>query len=521
MQWNSSNNLCGEEKCDIISMPPPSSSSSPVAAQRADLAASRGAFHGLVICVTGLSKERRKQVMEVTERLGGQYSLSLNPLCTHLVVESFTGRKLQHALKHGINGGIFLVTLGWFVDSVKANVRLSETLYSLHYAIKSGTDMDRLDIFIEPAGTCTCLAFGVRDTVKKSREQIGFTEKGHKMTTDSPIFGRSIYIDPSISTELLNKVVEAVTCAGAILIDQWFVGCGASYVVSEQSSIQRYLGHVDNVVTPMWILKASTETPMQRCVCISSDLAREMGMLLGNIQERISKQGASGRCCSRDMCIFQGSARHEERLQVANHAKLMVRNRRLHRMQVQVNPITPGILLDTICWSVSDPTSTAAVYVDSCAENACETILCPKTDDGKVEASFANLTRPLTESEKKGLILRHHFLTVLFPVDRFAEMGPSARTFFSDAGFTCLHVLDLIYAFYQESMPSEEIEAAIHTDSRNADELRSAYSSESTAEAGQLVFRRIDFMGSRRSFEMLKRVTIDNSGNVYELLLRT
>ncbi|KAL4333334.1 hypothetical protein GQ457_07G039280 [Hibiscus cannabinus] len=48
---------------------------------------STGPFSGLVICVTGLSKEARKQVMEATERLGGQYSTSLHPQCTHLVVQ--------------------------------------------------------------------------------------------------------------------------------------------------------------------------------------------------------------------------------------------------------------------------------------------------------------------------------------------------------------------------------------------------------------------------------------------------
>ncbi|KAI4376458.1 hypothetical protein MLD38_014218 [Melastoma candidum] len=44
-------------------------------------------FSGLVICVTGLSKEARKQVMEATERLGGKYSSDLHPECTHLVVQ--------------------------------------------------------------------------------------------------------------------------------------------------------------------------------------------------------------------------------------------------------------------------------------------------------------------------------------------------------------------------------------------------------------------------------------------------
>lgn len=52
-------------------------------------------------------------------------------------------------------------------------------------------------------------------------------------------------------------------------------------------------------------------------------------------------------------------------------------------------------------------------------------------------------------SDKSELILKNHFLTILFPVDRFGEMGPCSRTFFSDTGFTCLRVLGHIYAFYQ------------------------------------------------------------------------
>lgn len=66
-------------------------------------------------------------------------------------------------------------------------------------------------------------------------------------------------------------------------------------------------------------------------------------------------------------------------------------------------------------------------------------------------------------------------------------------------------------------MSIEEIEVAVHTDSRHADRLRSIYSSKETAD---IEFRRIDFLGSRRSFEMLKRVAGDNNSNLYELLIR-
>lgn len=34
---------------------------------------------------------------------------------------NFGGRKFEHALKHGARNGLFIVTLGWFVDSVRKN----------------------------------------------------------------------------------------------------------------------------------------------------------------------------------------------------------------------------------------------------------------------------------------------------------------------------------------------------------------------------------------------------------------
>lgn len=69
-------------------------------------------------------------------------------------------------------------------------------------------------------------------------------------------------------------------------------------------------------------------------------------------------------------------------------------------------------------------------------------------------------------------------------------------------------------------MSCQEIDAAIHTDSRHADQLRSVYSSKETEERGYVAFKRIDFLGSRKSFELLKRVNGDNNSNVYELLIR-
>ncbi|XP_016750183.2 uncharacterized protein [Gossypium hirsutum] len=451
---------------------------------------STGPFSGLVICVTGLSKEARKQVMEATERLGGQYSTSLHPQCTHLVVQSVTGRKFDHAVKHGSRNGLFLVKLGWFVDSVKRNVRLSESLYTVKGAEEHAACVDELNRLAgSTASESSCLPSGFHEAKKLDmigKANVRYSGRVLNRSMDSVLSGHTIYIDSDISVELRNKILEAASEEGAMAVDGWFVGCSASHVVCEGNSVHRYIGNSNNIVTENNVASSTISTRSVR-----------------------------------------GNASHEERQQIVHLAKTGVRNHRSLRMQTCQNPfrpISPTILLETVCWSISEPTSTASIFTDTVSgEDASEhqSVFFDANGDGKdSETSFTNITRSLTESEKNELIFKNHFLTILFPVDRFSEMGPSSRTYFSNNGFTCLQILDYIYAFYQENMSVHEIEAAIHTDSRHADRLRSAYCSKETIEHGYTVFKRIDFLGSRKSFEMLKRVSGDNNSNVYELLIR-
>ncbi|XP_056176725.1 uncharacterized protein LOC115671086 [Syzygium oleosum] len=492
---------------------------------------SSGPFSGLVICVTGLSKEARKQVMDATERLGGKYSPDLHPQCTHLIVQSFGGRKFEHALKHGPKNGLFIVTLGWFVESVKRNVRLSETLYSVKSVGDSGSRIEELHRARGITGAeKSCLPASIQEAKKLEKaEESRLLSSGRDCQRSVDLMnlsGQSVYLDSDISAELQNKVIDAATREGASVVDKWYIGSNASHVVCEGTSIRRYLGHCNNLVTPLWLLKTAKEQHLQRLVHLSADLARQLGTMLDNYHNGPLKEETK-----KNDVVSEGlscKASHEERLKIVNFAKSGVRNRRGRKMQTcqtPIRPITPSSLLDSICWSISEPTSTASIYTDSFSsddgrENHPRAFFDAKGDGKGSEASFANLTRPLTESEKNELIFKDHFLTILFPVDRFAEMGPSSRTFFSDKGFTCFRVLDHIYAFYQENMSAQEIEVAIHTDSRHADRLRSMYCSKETADCGFVAFKRIDFLGSRRSFEMLKRVSGDNNSNVYELLVR-
>lgn len=489
-------------------------------------------FTDLVICVTGLSKDARKQVMDATRRLGGEYSPDLHPKCTHLVVQSCHGRKYEHALKYGSRNGLFIVTLGWFVDSVRRNVRLDESLYGVKNVGENGVLGDSLDGLSHYASTENyCIPVGLLEHLKQSdtinQPGVRSTVKELNRSMDLILSGSSFFVDTDVPADLQSKIAEAATSQGAKAVNHWIGGGrNASHVVCEGTSVGKYIGHSDNLVTPLWVLKTAKEKRVQRLVHVSVDLARQLGTILENVQSGLAERNKDT-CCS-DALRSGIKVSYEVRQNMANLAKSGVRKRRVRRMQrcqTPIRPITPNRLLDLVCWSVSEPTCNATIYTESsgieeAGQNHKSIFYDANVDEKESLASFVNFSRKLTESERSAVILKNHFLTILFPVDRFAEMGPCSRSFFSDTGFTCLQVLDYIYAFYQENMSKEEVELAIHTDSAHADRLRSMYSSKETAEHGHLEFKRIDFLGSRKSFEMLKRVPGDNNSSVYELLTR-
>ncbi|MBA0744873.1 hypothetical protein Gogos_007476 [Gossypium gossypioides] len=219
---------------------------------------STGPFSGLVICVTGLSKddvlvaEARKQVMEATERLGGQYSFLLSVFyivstaASAVVVSnlnishSVTGRKFDHAVKHGSRNGLFLVKLGWFVDSVKRNEEHAACVDELNRLAGS------------TASESSCLPAGFHEAKKLDmigKPNVRYSGRVLNRSMDSVLSGHTIYIDSDISVELRNKVLEAASEEGAMAVDGWFAGCSASHVVCEGNSVHRYIGHSNNIVT--------------------------------------------------------------------------------------------------------------------------------------------------------------------------------------------------------------------------------------------------------------------------------
>ncbi|KAG8050093.1 hypothetical protein GUJ93_ZPchr0009g1511 [Zizania palustris] len=458
--------------------------------------------------------------------------------CVLNTQHSFAGRKFEHALKHGPRNALFVVTFGWFVDCVRRNMRLDESLYSIKNIGENGMPLGDMNRLVgTPVSEKSCLPPMIfedkacSDTTQK--HQLQSPRKGHHhgefvFTNDS------MYIDPGISSEMRKKVYDVATREGAKLLGRWFIGCHATYVVCEDASVKRYVGHSDNIVTPLWILKTAKEKSLQRLVHFSSDLARQIAVILENAQTFQENRKSGGvpsiTSNSNGKTSTQGEIdkTYQERQNFVEIAKKNVRDRRTRRMQsceVPIHPITPAVLLDYICWTVSEPTTSACIYMDSswsddAFEQQSTTYFDANGDGEDPNQSADNLSRPLRESEKSVVIFKNHFLTILFPIDRFGELGPSSRTFFSNGGFTRIQVLDHICNFYQENMSTDEINVALHSDSRHADRLRSLYASTESAERGSVTLKRIDFLGGRRSFEGLKRLSGENNSNVYELVIR-
>lgn len=70
--------------------------------------------------------------------------------------------------------------------------------------------------------------------------------------------------------------------------------------------------------------------------------------------------------------------------------------------EVPIHPITPATLLDSICWTISEPTSSACVYMDSswsddANEHQSTTYFDVNVDGKDPDQSADNLSRPLRE----------------------------------------------------------------------------------------------------------------------------
>uniref|UniRef100_A0A7N0U887 BRCT domain-containing protein n=2 Tax=Kalanchoe fedtschenkoi TaxID=63787 RepID=A0A7N0U887_KALFE len=239
-------------------------------------------FAGLVICVTGLSKETRKQVKDATQKLGGVYSPNLHPHCTHLVLQSAVGLKLGVLLKHAsMARDIYLVTIGWFVDSVRRKVRLSEELYSisqLHAVNNTNLGANGIGGFTGLM-SCEnpCLPANLSEHSKRSDGVEAERRIKSKKVSDSALARKSLYIDADIPPELQIKVAEAASKEGAILVKKWRAGCKVDYVVCEGSSMRRYLGRSSALVTAEWVLRTAKAGKSERLVHMSKDLAEQVG----------------------------------------------------------------------------------------------------------------------------------------------------------------------------------------------------------------------------------------------------
>ncbi|KAK7281883.1 hypothetical protein RIF29_10231 [Crotalaria pallida] len=156
---------------------------------------------------------------------------------------------------------------------VLLTMRLSES----HYSVKSYGDNNMLLL-----DENSCLPANIHETKHGNNveELQRFSGRESNRNFELTLSGSSIYVDPGISSELRSKVVETASRDGARLAEQWFFGCNVSHVVTEGTSIQRYIGYSSNLITPLWILKTAKEKCVQRLVHMSADLARQVSLML-------------------------------------------------------------------------------------------------------------------------------------------------------------------------------------------------------------------------------------------------
>jgi len=255
-------------------------------------------------------------------------------------------------------------------------MRLDESLYAIKNIGENGLPLGEFNRFIGvPVDGKSCLPPMIfqdkacSDTTQKHPTQTPRKESGN---AELVFMNDTIYIDHGISGEMKKKISDAATREGAKLLEHWFIGCPATYVVCEDASIKRYVGHSDNIVTPLWILKTVKEKNLQRLVHFSSDLARHVAVVLQNVRTSgenrkpgsVPSMNSSGRPSTQE----EIDEIHQEKQKFVEVAKKEVRDRRARRMQsceVPIHPITPTTLLDSICWTISEPTSSASIYTDS------------------------------------------------------------------------------------------------------------------------------------------------------------
>eukprot|EP00897_Mesotaenium_endlicherianum_P010537 jgi/Mesen1/9511/ME000637S08959 len=207
---------------------------------------------------------------------------------------------------------------------------------------------------------------------------------------------------------------------------------------------------------------------------------------------------------------------------------------------------TPPLLLENVCWAVTDPPHTAQLYCeapppprptaacvpfpghhdDDASDHpggesgahtpaAARSVAAMDAEGGAAPLAAETPVRPITDEELARAVLKHPFVTILFPRDRLGEAGSVARTFYSPAGYTLLQLLEHIHSHYQDELTPEEVGIALYTDSKQADKCRAAYVADSLCDG----MRRCDLIGSRRHLEALQRVGRGGAGHTYELLL--
>ncbi|VVB04860.1 unnamed protein product [Arabis nemorensis] len=118
---------------------------------------------------------------------------------------------------------------------------------------------------------------------------------------DLALSGYSVFIDPDSSSMVSELYIPSLTAA----------------------SVQRYLGHSSDLVSPLWIHKMLEEKPTQTLVRMSADLARDLRTMLENLMKESCRE-----CVPQDASMLaKRTTTCKERQKIVESAKKAVTNR--------------------------------------------------------------------------------------------------------------------------------------------------------------------------------------------------
>ena len=372
-----------------------------------------------------------------------------------------------------------------------------------------------------------------------------------------PLDGARAYIDPSLPEGIAAAARAALAAAGGSESAGWHAGGGCTHVVVAAAGAAPYLarmraaaasrsGEADVevqdlfVVTPQWLTRTAGRGRRARCCVLSPDAAAAVasscvggaggahltgpdspGVNLGtHAMEEDTEVGVVEKMERIDVKEAAAAAAAVAGAEVERRRKAG----RSHRSGTWPKSVAPRVLLEGVCWAVTESPDTARWYADGTGGFTKTPGLSgssPPPESNGASLGYGGVsqltadaegTTLLTDAMRDQVVYTLPFITLLLPADRFQEVGLRAfTTKVPDCGLKLGDLLRLVHQFYAAPLEPEEERELMLCDSKYAARLRAAHAKGERTARGTL-------LGSLRTVECLRRCAGGGSA-AYELVL--